>query len=245
MAKLLEIACYNIDSAIKAAKAGANRIELCENHFEGGTTPSYGTTVSAVETLNIPVNVIIRPRGGDFVYSGSEFDVMKKDIKTVKQAGANGIVTGILNENGTVDFERMKEIIELARPMEITFHRAFDVSRNPWESLEVLLKLGVDRLLTSGMKPSAAAGTDLIAEMINKTNGKIIIMPGGGIRPDNLKKLALKTGATEFHSSAISFIKGKNTGKKVKMGDNDNDDSKIVTVDEEVIREMIKILKSF
>ncbi len=235
----LEIACYNYESAVLAEKAGADRIELCDNYFEGGTTPSYGTISLTVKRLKIPVNIIIRPRGGNFIYTDDEFEIMKEDIKIAKEIKANGIVIGLLNKKGEVDFERTKELIELAKPLEITFHRAFDVTNDPFKALDDLINLGVDRILTSGTEKTAEKGIKLISELIKKAGNRITIMPGSGIRENNIQLIARKTGATEFHSSAMTFIKKDNlSGTNVNIGSSENDESMIVSVDQKVISGM-------
>jgi copper homeostasis protein len=199
---LLEIAAFSLASAIKAQSAGADRIELCENPFEGGTTPSFGTLKLARQFVQIPVFPIIRPRGGDFCYNNEEFSVLRQDILLCKQLGFEGVVTGILLSSGDIDLVHMKQLVEAAYPMEVTFHRAFDRCRSPLESLEKVIESGCQRILTSGQHPNATDGTALIRAMVNAAADRIIIMPGSGIRSQNLEKLAIETGCAEFHSSA-------------------------------------------
>jgi copper homeostasis protein len=203
---ILEIAVFNIDSAIIAANAGADRIELCENPFDGGTTPSYGTLKIVKEKVTIPVFPIIRPRGGDFLYNKEEFEVIKKDIKLCKELGFEGLVTGLLLIDGSIDIKRTSELVELAYPLEITFHRAFDRTKDPLKSLEDIIKCGCQRILTSGQVPNAFEGKELIKRLIDQSAERIIIMPGSGVRSNNIKELASYTGATELHSSARKNI---------------------------------------
>ncbi len=200
--KLLEIAVFNIESAIAAEKAGADRIELCENPFDGGTTPSYGTLKTIRERIRIPIFPIIRPRGGDFLYSDTEFEVMKADLQMVKELGFSGAVIGLLHKDGTIDTERTKELVHIASNMQLTFHRAFDRCKNPLQALEDIIQTGCARILTSGQKPNVNDAKDLIKTLVEKTANRIIILPGSGVRSEGLPKLVSETGANEFHSSA-------------------------------------------
>ena len=206
---LLEICIDSVASAIAAEQGGAARVELCQNLFEGGTTPSMGTVYHALQQVGIKVNVIIRPRGGDFLYSDDEFAVMKNDIVALKEAGINGVVIGMLNADGTIDTERTRQLIELARPLEVTFHRAFDVTADPFRSLDELIQLDVDRLLTSGQEPSVLEGVELIAELVRRAGEDIIIMPGAGITPKNLPRIIRETGAREYHVTGSSSVDSK------------------------------------
>jgi copper homeostasis protein len=193
-------ACVNSAvSAIEAQKGGADRVELCENLHDGGTTPSTGTIHFARKSLHIGLNVMIRPRGGDFLYSDAEFEIMAEDIKVAKKLGTDGVVFGILKADGTIDMERMKILTDLARPMGVTCHRAFDMTADPFLAMEDLIQLGVDRILTSGQQKTAPDGAELISELINKSNGRIIIMPGCGVKEDNIEDLIRITSATEVH----------------------------------------------
>ena len=243
--KILEICCYSLESAIKAEKAGANRIELCDNYSEGGTTPSYAAIQKTIRILNIPVNVIVRPRGGDFLYSDTEYEIIREDILQIKKLNANGIVIGFLLPDGEIDVERTKEIVELAYPMEVTFHRAFDMSKDLISSMEILRKIGIKRILTSGGFNTALEGLKMLKKLVDKSDGKIIIMPGSGVNEINLQELMIHTEAIEFHSSAKMF---ENTGmkyfnKNISMGGVDAvDEYKIISVDENKIRSMIKII---
>jgi copper homeostasis protein len=195
----IEICLDSVESARNAAEGGAHRVELCDNLFEGGTTPSFGTIRQARRSIDIGMNVIIRPRGGDFCYSDPEFQVMKDDIRLCKDEGADGVVIGILTPDGKIDVERTGELVERARPLSVTFHRAFDMTAGPLEALENIISLGIDRILTSGQEASVPEGIDLIAQLVKKAGERIIIMPGGGITERNFEKVVERSGAKEFH----------------------------------------------
>jgi len=201
MKYLIEIATSDFLTTKSAVEGGADRIELCANLAEGGTTPSYAHIKKCREAFDIALFPIIRPRGGDFLYTKDEFEIMKNDIKLCKELGCEGIVIGLLNMDGTIDMIRTSELIELAYPLEVTFHRAFDRCKDPFVALEELIEIGCQRILTSGQKPTVSEGVDLIAELNKKADDRIIILPGSGLRKDNIKMLAEKTGCIEFHSS--------------------------------------------
>ena len=192
-----------------AQSAGAHRIELCDSPGEGGTTPSYGFIRAAREKLSIDLYPIIRPRGGDFLYSADEFEIMKTDLRRCKELGCDGVVIGILNANGTVDKERCSQLVELAYPLGVTFHRAFDRTGDAFKAMEDIIETGCERILTSGQKPKALDGAEMIAALIEKAADRIIIMPGSGLRSDNITAIAEKTGAVEFHSSARIYKDSK------------------------------------
>lgn len=196
---IIEICLESVESVIAAEKGGADRVELCSDLFEGGLTPTIGTVKTALKKSNIKINAMIRPRGGDFCYSDEEFEVMKEDIKAFKETGINGIVFGILTPEGDVDVKRSKEIIELARPLAVTFHRAFDMTRDPYKSLEELIELGVDRVLTSGQEATVPEGADLLEELVQIAGDRIIVMPGCGITERNFPKIRDKIKAKEYH----------------------------------------------
>lgn len=199
---VLEIAAFNLQSALAAAKAGADRIELCENQPEGGVTPSYGALKIAREKISIPVFPIIRPRGGDFLYTDDEFAALLTDIRLCKELGFEGVVTGVLKADGTVDTERMKRIAEIAYPMELTCHRAFDRTRDALEALEAVIECGFDRILTSGQQPDAVSGIALIQQLVTAADERIVILPGAGVTAENIVQIATATGVHELHSSA-------------------------------------------
>jgi copper homeostasis protein len=195
----LETCVNSALSAIEAQQGGADRVELCENLHDGGTTPSAGSIRFARKQLHIGLFVMIRPRGGDFLYSEEEFEIMKEDIRVAKELGADGVVFGILLPNGSIDMERMKVLVDLARPMGITCHRAFDMTADPMQAMEDLVKLGIDRILTSGQQPSAQEGASLIKDLIARSAGRIVIMPGSGVKEHNIASVLKSTGASEFH----------------------------------------------
>ncbi len=206
---LFEACVDSVAAAVAAQEGGAGRVELCADLLEGGCTPSAGTIQLARKLLHIGMNVIIRPRGGDFCYSEVEFEAMKLDIELCRRVGANGVVIGILNADGTVDAARTAELIRLARPLSVTFHRAFDVTRDPYEALETLIGLGVDRILTSGQEPSVLEGLDLIADLVQRAGDRVIIMPGAGITERNVAKIVAASGAREFHVYAPMVYEGR------------------------------------
>ena len=195
----LEICCASIASALAAQQGGADRIELCDNLYEGGTTPSAGMIKTVRELLTIGIHVMIRPRGGDFLYSDEEFKIMKEDILAAKSLKVDGVVFGILTSEGEVDMDRCMELINLARPMKVTFHRAFDVTKDPEQSLENIIALGFDLLLTSGQKDTAPEGIGLITELVLQANNRIRIMPGSGVNENNVIEIIKKTGVRDIH----------------------------------------------
>jgi copper homeostasis protein len=242
----LEICCYTAESAVLAEKAGAHRIELCDNYLEGGTTPSLATIKYVIQQLHIPVNVIVRPRGGDFLYSELEYEIIKEDVRQIKALGANGVVVGFLTSDGEIDISQTKEIKELAGDMEVTFHRAFDMCNDPFKALDQLIDLGVNRILTSGAKNTAIEGTELIGKLVEKAEDKIIIMPGSGVNDKNLETLIQQTNAKEFHSSAKVFIQGQMQfqNDSVSMSGSLNpEEFRHISVDQVQIKAMLSILK--
>jgi copper homeostasis protein len=205
----LEICIDNIESAIDVQYAGADRVELCSNLIEGGTTPGFGIIASARNNLNIGLNVLIRPRGGDFLYTDLEYDIMRRDIDICGELGVNGIVLGILSSGGVIDVERTAKLIEFARPMSATFHRAFDMCSDPVMGLEDVIASGADRLLTSGQKNKAKEGAELIGQLVVQAGDRIIIMPGGGINESNIDWIARSTRAKEFHLTGRKVIESE------------------------------------
>ena len=231
---LLEIAVFNIQSALLAEKAGTDRIELCENPQDGGTTASYGTLKTVKEKISIPVFPIIRARGGDFFYTDDEFTVMQKDILLCKQLGFEGIVIGMLNKDATVDTEKTKRLVEMAYPLEVTFHRAFDRTKDAFQSLEDIINCGCQRILTSGQVPNAFDGKELIKKLLQQADERLIVMPGSGVRSNNIKQLADYTGASELHSSAR-----KNMHTEMEfINKNMNEALQNISVDEDEIKLM-------
>jgi len=242
----LEICVDNVDSAIEAQVAGADRIELCNNLIEGGTTPGFGTIASARNNLTIGLNVIIRPRGGDFLYTDLEYDTMRREIDLCGETGVDGIVLGILRSDGAIDLERTAKLIEIAQPMSATFHRAFDMCSDPIKGLDNVIASGADRLLTSGHKNRALDGADLINQLVNRAGSRIIIMPGSGINPANIASIATKTGAKEFHLSAGRLIDSEMNFRREEIsmgGDTGISEFSRRVVDPEVIKRIIGILR--
>lgn len=201
---IIEIATADYTTTRSAVEGGADRIELCAGLSEGGTTPSYGTIKSCREAFAVELFPIIRSRGGDFLYTDEEFDLMLADAIACRDLGCEGIVTGFLKTDGSVDIARTARVVEAVYPLEVTFHRAFDRCRDPFEALEALIRVGCQRILTSGQMPTAPEGIDMIARLVKAAEERIIIMPGSGVRADNIKELANRTGALEFHSSLRS-----------------------------------------
>ena len=205
---IIEIATSDFVTTQSAVEGGADRIELCANLAEGGTTPSYGTLIQCREAFSVSLFPIIRPRGGDFLYTDAEFEIMLHDVKLCKQLGYDGVVIGLLNADGTIDIKRTARLIKEAYPLGITFHRAFDRCKDPFEAMEQLIEAGCERILTSGQRPSVTDGVELVAALNKAAGERIIIMPGSGVREENIKTLAEKTGCVEFHSS----LRGKKLG---------------------------------
>ncbi len=199
----LEIACFNLESALIAQQGRADRIELCDDFSAGGITPNYGTFETARKLINVDLFVMIRPRGGNFIYSNEEFERMKKDILYFKKLNANGFVFGVLNEDGSVNKDQNKQLVELAKPLSCSFHRAFDVSKDLMKNLEGVIDCGFKTILTSGQTSSAMEGIKQLSELIKYSGGRISIMPGGGVRSSNILLLKEKLDTTYFHSSAI------------------------------------------
>ena len=206
MLNRLEICTGSWQSAIAAQAGGADRIELCDNLAEGGTTPSYGMLAQCKKLLQIPFFPIIRPRGGDFIYSKDEFEIMKDDVSCCRDMGCEGIVIGILKKDGSIDTDRCAELIALAGAMEITFHRAFDRCNDLERGLEDIIQLGCHRVLTSGGKEYALEGIQLLKALVSQADTRIIIMPGSGINELNLLEIAKVTSAHEFHTTAKKLI---------------------------------------
>ena len=242
----LEICVDNVESAIVAQEAGANRVELCNNLFEGGTTPGYGTICSARNNLTIGLNVMIRPRGGDFLYTDLEYDIMRREIENCGECGVDGIVLGILESDGAIDVERTAKLIELARPMTATFHRAYDMCADPEKGLEDVIASGADRLLTSGQKNKAFEGIGLIGQLIRQAGERIIIMPGSGINESNIAQIAGISGAKEFHLTGRKTVESEMIFRRqsISMGGTTGipEFSRKVT-DPDMIRSIIDILK--
>ncbi|MBI1966871.1 MAG: copper homeostasis protein CutC [Gemmatimonadetes bacterium] len=242
---LIEACVDSVESAIAAERGGAGRIELCDNLVEGGTTPSAGTIAECRKRLRIPIYVMIRPRGGDFLYSAAEVAVMRRDIVQAEALGADGVVLGLLQRDGTVDVARTRALIALARPLDVTFHRAIDVCRDPEEALVALIALGVDRVLTSGQAPTAWKGAAVIARLVRRAAGRIAILPGGGIDERNARRLVERTGAREVHVRGTAPVKSrmKHRSRRVRFRSRGRTDDFVLDVtDERRIRRLARVL---
>jgi copper homeostasis protein len=203
----LEICIETVASALAAEQGGAQRVELCDYLAGGGTTPSAGMIAIVRKSIGIGLHVLIRPRRGDFLYSEAEFEIMKRDLQVCRELGVDGVVIGMLTPDGSVDTARTAELIAHAGPMSITFHRAFDRCADPMKALDDLLSLNVHRLLTSGQQETALQGAALIRKLQERAAGRLIIMPGGGVTPDNVAELVRKTGVTEVHASVRKSVR--------------------------------------
>lgn len=200
----LEIACFNLESALIAQQNGADRVELCDEITLGGTTPKFEIIQQAKAQITIDLFIMIRPRGGDFVYSDAEFQQMKEDIQTIKKLNVGGFVFGILNSDNSVNIAQNSELVQLANPIPCSFHRAFDAVSNPFQALEEIIDCGFQTILTSGNAPDVNKGMYQLELLVQKANNRITIMPGGGLRSSNLNEIQQKTKAIYFHSSAIT-----------------------------------------
>lgn len=237
---VLEIAAFNLEAALNALAAGADRVEFCENPQEGGTTPSFGSLANLISLTTNPVFPIIRPRGGDFFYTNIEFNAMRSDILMVRKLDYPGVVIGLLNADGTIDTERTKRLVEIASPMEVTFHRAFDRCIDPFQALEDIISTGCKRILTSGQVPNVADGLPLMKKLVEQAGDRIIIMPGSGVRSNNIDQIIQSTGAKEIHSSARQMQSSKMLYTKASM----NENLQATGVDTEEIKKMLASLES-
>ncbi len=236
----LEVIGFTIEGCILAQSAGAHRIELCDNPGDGGTTPSHGFIKAAREKLQIDLFPIIRPRGGNFFYTEEEYEIMKTDINLCKQLGCDGVVIGLLKADGTIDKKRNAALVELAYPLGVTFHRAFDRTADAFKAMEDIIEIGCERILTSGQRPNALDGADLIAQLIEQADERIIIMPGSGVRSDNIIELVKRTGASEFHTSARINTESGMLYSNAAM----NENLRSVSVDTVEVKKIITNLKA-
>lgn len=204
MARFIECCCTNVHEVMEAVAGGARRIELCERLDVGGVTPSRELLREVLACCPLPVNVLVRPREGNFVYTPAEEAVMAESIEMCKQLHANGVVIGALNADGSIDVDMMRRLLAAARPLSVTFHRAFDCCNEPFAALDSIISLGFDRLLTSGQEESSYDGRHLLAKLVERAAGRIVIMPGGGVRPSNINELEATCHAPEYHGSAHS-----------------------------------------
>jgi copper homeostasis protein len=216
----IEVVVDSIETAIGAQQFGATRVELCSNLAQGGTTPSYGLIEAVRQAITIPLYVMIRPRGGDFLYTDAEYDIMQKDIVTAKKLKADGVVFGLLKSNGVVDVARTRNLVNQSFPMKVTFHRAFDMANDPLLALRDVIATGANRILTSGQHPNALEGAAIIQQLVKLAQGKIRIMPGCGVNSENIAELVAATGASEYHFTAHRTAEGQMQyrNEKVAMG---------------------------
>jgi copper homeostasis protein len=241
----LEVCIDSVDSAIAAERGGARRIELCSDLLEGGITPGAGLIASVRRRVAIDLFVMIRPRGGDFCYTDSEFEVIQEEIRHARNLGADGIVLGVLDEEGRVDVARTRQLVELARPLPVTFHRAIDMTPDLLAALADVISTGASRILTSGGAPNATSSMSEIARMVEAARGRIAIMAGGGVSVANIAAIAETTGATEFHSSASTAFRSPVRFRKkgMAMGDIRDREYKRFIVREETVRDLVRALE--
>lgn len=237
----VEIAVHTVESAIAAEAGRADRVELFSDPCEGGVTPSVGLIGLVRENVTQDVHIMIRPRGGDFHYSDLEFDIMSRDIETAKRLGANGLVFGLVNLDGTVDVERTRQLVEASRPASVTFHRAFDVCRDLEKGLEDLISCGVDRVLTSGGEANATEGIKCIANLVRIARNRIIIMAGGGVNKASLRAIVEQTGVREVHAGLRSTIPSpvRFRNQKVLIGYRAPEEYERIVVNEEEVRAFV------
>jgi copper homeostasis protein len=235
---ILEVCAFTIQSCIIAERAGAARVELCDNPIEGGTTPSWGTIKQAREKISIPLYPIIRPRSGNYWYDEDEFEIMKRDIEACKDLGCNGISVGAGTINAEIDSDRMKRIVEWAYPMGVTCNRVFDGTPDPFRALEELIDCGCERILTSGQKGAAPDAAKVLKQLVQQAGARIIIMPGAGVKSSNIAALKAACGATEFHSSARAVLPNPLTYINTAVSDYGN----VYVADEEEVKRMVSIL---
>ena len=238
----LEICSNSSYSALQAQLGGASRVEFCQNLENGGITPSYGQIMRARKLLHIGMHVLIRPRGGDFVYSDDEFEEMKMDISFCKDTGCDGVVIGILSPDGSVDHTRNAALVALAKPMTVVFHRAFDRVKNPIEALEDVINLGFDRILTSGLQNTAEEGQDLLKKLMLQADGRIEIMPGSGVSAKNMVEIMKFTGAKSIHSSAKISVASRMIFDSDTL---DGMNEPTLQTSRELVEELTRLLETF
>ncbi len=233
--RILEVCAFTLQSCIIAENAGAARVELCDNATDGGTTPSYGTIQQAREKVSIRLYPIIRPRPGNYLYNEDEYAIIRKDIQVCRELGCNGISVGTQRPDAEIDTEMLKRIVEWAGPMGVTCNRVFDCTPDPFRALEDIISTGCERILTSGQKSAAPDAAELLGQLVRQANGRIIIMPGAGVKSSNIKKLAEVSGAAEFHSSARIKARNPLTYINAEVSDYGN----VYIADEKEVRAMI------
>lgn len=248
MAKpLIELCVEGIDGFLAAQEAGADRVELCASLMEGGLTPSLATIRAAVKAAKIPVHVIIRPRGGDFLYSQAEFDSMVEDVKALREEGVAGVVIGCLTPDGKIDEARTKALVEAARPMSVTCHRAFDMTADAHEALEALVRCGVDRVLTSGQRDTAVEGIAILKSAVEQAAGRIVIMGCGALDAGNIRTVRDEAGLTEMHFAALKTVPSGMAFRNphVGMGGTEKDrEYELTLTDKDAVRATIAAAKS-
>jgi len=234
----LEVCAFGIQTCIIAAKAGATRVELCDNPIEGGTTPSYGAIKQVREAISIELFPIIRPRSLNYFYDADEWQMILNDVKICKELGCDGISVGVQKINGEVDADKMKQLVALAYPMEVTSNRVIDAAPNPFEALEILIAAGCCRVLTSGQAATAPEGIEILSQLVTQAAGRISIMPGAGVKSGNIELLKT-TGAYEFHTSARKTMSNQVTYTNSKVSDTGN----MYVADEAELQKIVAILK--
>lgn len=247
MSYILEVCVGSVESAIAAKQGGANRLELCSNLIIGGTTPDINLFNLIKENVDIDINVLIRPRFGDFLYSNYEFEIMKQDIEMFKKAGANGVVIGILKSDGSLNIPQMKTLIDIADGMDVTFHRAFDVCNNPMKALEEAKSLGINTILTSGQQNNCILGKELIKQLVEKSENKIDILVGSGVNSNNISEIINYTKSTSFHLSGKKIIDSnmKYRKKDVSMGLSSISEYDIVRTDSSEIKKVRQAIEKY
>lgn len=244
--KLLEICCFSLFSCINAEKGGANRIELCAGMPEGGTTPTYGLTKTALESVKIPLYLMIRPRGGDFCFNAYEKKVMLDDIHMLKSLNPGGFVIGALNPDGSLDRHTIEEQLEAIGNFPVTFHRAFDMCKDPENALLQLIDLGVENILTSGLHQNAIEGTEYLKRFVEITSGRINIMAGSGVNPGNIPEIA-KTGVNAFHFSAKKILQSpmQFRNQRINMGgDKSVDEFALYEADPDLVKKAVEVIET-
>jgi copper homeostasis protein len=236
----IEVCVDSVASAMAAERGGASRIELCSSLIEGGVTPSAGLIELTRAAVTLPLHVMIRPRAGDFCYEADEFETMQRDIASAKRMGADGVVFGVLRPAGDVDEDRTRQLVDLARPLAVTFHRAFDMTADLFRALDDVCATGADRVLTSGGEPTALQGSAVIAQLIVKAADRIIIMPGSGIKPESARQFVRETGAREIHVGLCTALPSPmlHRNQKVSMGAIDDREYQRFSVLEENVRRL-------
>jgi copper homeostasis protein len=240
----VEVVAYSLASCLAAQEGGASRVELCSSPYEGGTTPSAGLVALARKYLHIDLFVMIRPRGGDFCYDAIEFETMQADIEAAKQMGANGVVFGILSPDGTVDVARTKQLVALAHPLEVTFHRAFDMTRDPFEALEAVIETGAARILTSGHQPHAINGATLLAQLVERNKNRIELMAGSGVNAQNALEL-IQTGVHALHLSGKGSYQSAMDYRNLKIsmgGFPQVDEYELSVTNAQKVREVVELI---